>query len=110
MPEGEGEGECPDVTIDRAHLARQTFGDAALEREVLGMFLEQAPRIVGALAVGACDLDLAHTLKGSARAIGAWRVAAAAEAFERSPDQARHDRIAAAVEDACAVIRSLHPL
>jgi HPt (histidine-containing phosphotransfer) domain-containing protein len=63
-----------------------TLGDRRLEREVLELFVRQTTvmlnRIVGAeppLAAAA-----AHTLKGSARGIGAWRVARAAELLEHA--------------------------
>ena len=69
--------------VDLEHLRRATFGDAGLEREVLGMFLTQATRLVGALAEGPPDAAaLAHSLKGSARAIGAFAVADAATSLE----------------------------
>ena len=69
-----------DGPIDIAHLHRMTLGDAALEREVLAMFAAQAVGLIGALAGLPSDAAaLAHTLKGSARGIGAFRVAAAAE-------------------------------
>jgi HPt (histidine-containing phosphotransfer) domain-containing protein len=72
-----------DGPIDIAHLKRMTPGDAGLEREVLAMFAGQAARLIGALAALPADAaEIAHTLNGSARAIGAFRVAAAAEAFE----------------------------
>jgi HPt (histidine-containing phosphotransfer) domain-containing protein len=65
-----------DGPIDLNHLARMTLGDSALEREVLGMFVRQAARIMEALAAAPADAPaLAHTLKGAARAIGAFRVA-----------------------------------
>ena len=74
------------TAIDEEHLGRMTLGDRRLEREVLELFLRQTAlmldRIVGAdppLAAAA-----AHTLKGSARGIGAWRVARAAELLEHS--------------------------
>jgi HPt (histidine-containing phosphotransfer) domain-containing protein len=71
--------------IDHAHLARYTFGNAALEREVLGLFAEQAPTTLAWLKSATTSRtwrDAAHTLKGSARAVGACEVAAAAEAVE----------------------------
>ena len=72
-----------DGPIDIEHLQRMTLGDASLEREVLAMFSAQAVGLVGALATLPSDARaLAHTLKGSARGIGAWRVARAAEAVE----------------------------
>ena len=60
-----------------------TLGDASLEREVLAMFSAQATSLVGALANLPSDAGaLAHTLKGSARAIGAFAVADAASNLE----------------------------
>jgi HPt (histidine-containing phosphotransfer) domain-containing protein len=77
-----------DGPIDNAHLDRMTLGDIALEREVLAMFSAQAVGLIAKLtalsaASGSSESStLAHTLKGSARAIGAFRVADAAEALE----------------------------
>ncbi len=72
-----------DGPIDIAHLRRMTLGDAALEREVLTMFSTQASRLARTLAAMPPDAPaLAHTLKGSARAIGAFAVADAAAQFE----------------------------
>lgn len=69
--------------LDLAHLTRMTLDDRALEREVLGMFLRQAGRLVDALAETPAEASaLAHTLKGSAMAIGAFRLAEAAAAVE----------------------------
>ena len=72
-----------DGPIDSAHLDRMTLGDAGLTREVLTMFSAQAAGLIGRLQSMPSDApNLAHTLKGSARAIGAFRVADAAEALE----------------------------
>jgi HPt (histidine-containing phosphotransfer) domain-containing protein len=69
--------------LDLAHLRRMTLGDAGLEREVLTMFLKQADSVLGALAGLPPDAAaLAHTLKGSARAIGAFGVADQASTLE----------------------------
>ena len=74
------------TAIDATHLDRMTLGDRALEREVLELFLRQTAmmldRIMGAEPPVAAAA--AHTLKGSARGIGAWRVAHAAETLERA--------------------------
>jgi HPt (histidine-containing phosphotransfer) domain-containing protein len=60
-----------------------TLGDAGLEREVLAMFSAQAVGLVSALAGSPVNAGaLAHTLKGSARAIGAFAVADAASSLE----------------------------
>jgi HPt (histidine-containing phosphotransfer) domain-containing protein len=72
-----------DGPIDLEHLRRMTLGDASLEREVLAMFSAQAVKLIGALATFPSDRGaLAHTLKGSARAIGAFAVADAAGHLE----------------------------
>jgi HPt (histidine-containing phosphotransfer) domain-containing protein len=74
--------------IDIEHLRRMTLDDPALEREVLAMFLRQTDELIGALlARPEQGVALAHTLKGSACAIGAFDVAANAGAVE---DAIRH--------------------
>lgn len=101
--------------IDLVHLARTTLGDRSLEREVLHLFDRQADALIvrmrtaspGALA------PLAHTLKGSATGIGAWRVARAAEGLEIAVGAGETsialalDRLAAATTEARAVIADL---
>jgi HPt (histidine-containing phosphotransfer) domain-containing protein len=72
-----------DGPIDIDHLKRMTLGDENLEREVLGMFSAQSVNLIGALAVLPAEArELVHTLKGSARAIGAFAVADAAAVLE----------------------------
>jgi HPt (histidine-containing phosphotransfer) domain-containing protein len=72
-----------DGPIDLAHLARMSLGDAALEREVLSLFLAQSAKLIEALSTLPRDgRELAHKLKGSARAIGAFAVADAAARLE----------------------------
>jgi len=72
-----------DGPIDFEHLQRMTLGDADIEQEVLTMFLAQSARLMHMLAVIPADANaLAHTLKGSARAIGAFGVADAAARLE----------------------------
>ncbi|OCK54122.1 Hpt domain-containing protein [Bradyrhizobium sp. LMTR 3] len=72
-----------DGPIDFEHLDRMTFSDAGLEREVLTMFSAQSARLVHRLTAMPADAGaLAHTLKGSARAIGAFAVADAAARLE----------------------------
>jgi HPt (histidine-containing phosphotransfer) domain-containing protein len=81
------------IVIDDSHLERMTLGDRRLEREVLELFVRQTTimlnRIVG--AEPAMAAAAAHTLKGSARGIGAWRVARAAELLEHAAGVAGHD-------------------
>jgi HPt (histidine-containing phosphotransfer) domain-containing protein len=72
-----------DSAIDVQHLGRMTLGEAALEAEVLALFSAQSRELVTRLKVMPPDAAaLAHTLKGSARAIGAFRVAEAALGVE----------------------------
>jgi HPt (histidine-containing phosphotransfer) domain-containing protein len=72
-----------DAPIDFEHLKRMTLGDAGLEQEVLAMFAAQSAKLMVALAAVPADAGaLAHTLKGSARAIGALGVAEAAARLE----------------------------
>ena len=72
-----------DGPIDFEHLKRMTLDDAGLEQEVLAMFVAQSARLMAALATRPADAGaLAHTLKGSARAIGAFGVAETAARLE----------------------------
>ncbi|MBV8849297.1 MAG: Hpt domain-containing protein [Methylobacteriaceae bacterium] len=116
------EGPCP---IDLIHLARQTHGDRDLEIELLGLFRRQAVQIIERLSgdlrsnLAGDDIpwraDLAHTLKGSARAIGATRVAIKAEIYEvqardGKPDlKPALDALRSAVDEACRAIGDLLP-
>lgn len=108
--------------IDHVHLARYTLGDRALELEVLGLFAGEAPntlvRIRAAAASSPFDhkawVAACHTLKGSARAVGAFAVAAAAEQAEREADRhpallATHaEQVAAALAEVLDYIATLH--
>jgi HPt (histidine-containing phosphotransfer) domain-containing protein len=74
------------AAIDHVHLRRYTMGDLQLEREVLDLFASELPRTLASLQTATTAKDwkmAAHTLKGSARTVGAWRVAAAAVDAER---------------------------
>jgi HPt (histidine-containing phosphotransfer) domain-containing protein len=72
--------------FDQAHLARYTMENPALEREIVGLFLQQLPATLDMLkkAETAAEWRLAaHTLKGSAAAVGATRINALAVRLER---------------------------
>jgi HPt (histidine-containing phosphotransfer) domain-containing protein len=80
-------GPAPDAAeglIDREHLARMTFGDQGLARELLDLFDRQAALLIERMPGSdpAAVAALAHTLKGSALGIGAGGVARAAAAVE----------------------------
>lgn len=80
------QSEPKPLTIDEDHLGRMTLGDRSLEREVLEIFARQAMLTLKRVAAAkpASAAAAAHTLKGSARGIGAWRVAHAAERLEQA--------------------------
>ncbi len=83
--------EGPGDVLDLDHLSRQTLGNPALEREVLGLFLDHADRQVD-LIRGAADIkarrEAAHALLGTARAIGAAEISSLAGDIERREDRA----------------------
>ena len=103
-----------DRPIDLVHLARMTLGDRSLEREVLQLFDRQSSLLIARMhtAAPAAIAALAHTLKGSARGIGAWRVARAAELVELAgvsghPTADAIAGLAAASDEARTVIADL---
>jgi HPt (histidine-containing phosphotransfer) domain-containing protein len=102
----------PSAAIDRGQLARMTLGDRDLEREVLQLFDRQAGLLLSRMYSGepAAVSPLAHTLKGSASSIGATAVTFAAAAVEQASGAERKaalDRLALAIEEACAAIAVL---
>ena len=104
-----------DGPIDMDRLQRMTLGDARLEREVLTMFSAQAASLIGSLAALTADAGaLAHTLKGSACAIGAFGVADAAGHLEaavlsgQNPSEALSDLKEAIMQARMAIDAILH--
>ena len=76
-----------DPPLDLVHLARQCLGDRELEAELLGLFRVQARALTTQLSESPIlssesGAKIAHTLRGSALAVGARRVAAAAWRIE----------------------------
>jgi HPt (histidine-containing phosphotransfer) domain-containing protein len=101
----DGVEQAEGQVIDRAHLRRMTFADSALEREVLGLFDKQAASMLELIPIaepGALPA-LAHAVKGSARGIGAWRVAEAAAVLEMAPAGNRAPLKAALAEARAAI-------
>jgi HPt (histidine-containing phosphotransfer) domain-containing protein len=98
--------------IDRAHLARYSLGSPTLEREILGLFLAQLPLSIEQLRFAATDREwqvAAHTIKGSARAVGAWqvaRLALEAEQTSGAADEDERDRLLSALEEACEIVQA----
>ena len=74
--------------VDLAHLACYTGGDAGINAEVLQLFLDQSALLLQQLHAALDNRDhkswreIAHSLKGAARGIGAFAMADAAAAIE----------------------------
>jgi HPt (histidine-containing phosphotransfer) domain-containing protein len=94
--------------IDRVHLARMTYGDSNLERELLELFDRQATILLARMrdSEAAALAALAHTLKGSAVGIGAVGVAEAAAVAEGAAGLSQPERRAAIDHLAAAVDRA----
>ena len=91
MPGGEACRQARGRPVDLVHLARQTMGDRDLERQVLGLFVQQALAVRDEIAAADTKrrLFLAHGLKGSARGVGAFAVAECAAEIEHQPQDGR---------------------
>jgi HPt (histidine-containing phosphotransfer) domain-containing protein len=88
--------------VDLVHLSRYTLGERALEREVLQLFCSQSSIYIERLHAARSEQDwkdAAHSLKGSAAAIGAWRAASAAASAEALPKQASSEAKAARLRE-----------
>ena len=76
--------------LNLAHLDDMTGGDNGLRADILGFFVENAEGYVGELENLASDQSstaedfraMSHKLKGAARAVGAYKMAALAEECE----------------------------
>ena len=92
--------------IDLQHLSRMTLGERELEREVLSLFDHQAEMLMLRIrdAEPAIVSAYAHTLKGSARGIGAWPVARAAETVEAAANANDRAGLAPAIAQLGAAI------
>jgi HPt (histidine-containing phosphotransfer) domain-containing protein len=77
--------------LDLVHLARQTGGDRALETEILQLFRQQIGLTANQLRMtsGAERKLIAHAIKGSARAVGAFVLSRIAAQIEDTPSDAR---------------------
>ena len=88
----------PNPPVDLAHLARYTGGDSALNAEILRLFSGQSEQLIGRLKLtlesgdGRRWREIAHSLKGAARGIGAFDLAdfaAAIEPIDPAADKAK---------------------
>ncbi|MCC2111465.1 MAG: Hpt domain-containing protein [Hyphomicrobiales bacterium] len=87
-PANVGYAENEERPVDLVHLAQHSLGNRQLEQEILRLFVRQSAIYLDRLKAAASTdarCKAAHTIKGSARGIGAWRVAHLAEAIENPP-------------------------
>jgi HPt (histidine-containing phosphotransfer) domain-containing protein len=110
-----------EALIDRAYLAKFTLGNMALEREILELFRGQMPRLIEQMRSAKTHAEwslAAHTIKGSASAVGARdlaNLAQIAESLDWSVDPQERDRareeaanaVALASEHVCRYIACL---
>ncbi len=96
--------------IDLNHFEAATFGDRALQDEVLALFEAQAEKLLHVIrnSEGKARMEAAHALKGAASGIGAFAVADEAQKIERDGSgsaDALASRIAE-VQNAAAALRA----
>lgn len=94
--------------IDLVHLSKYTLGNRSLENEILALFRSQADVYLARLDTAGDDKEwknAAHSLKGSARGLGAWALATLAEEAEKTALAARTD-IMAQIRDAIAAVNA----
>src|SRR6266702_644366 len=89
-----------DRPIDLVHLARTTLGDPSLKGEMLEAFGLTASMLILRMqqAARSSICAAAQALKGSARGIGAWRIASAAEAVELAAASGAQPELKSAVD------------
>lgn len=90
---------CADA-IDFEHLGRYTMGNHELEQEILQIFCDQCLDYLSSLKNALEDKEswkqATHALKGSARGVGAWRIAAETQVAELLVGEALYtDRVSA---------------
>ncbi|PLX45316.1 MAG: Hpt domain-containing protein [Hyphomicrobiales bacterium] len=93
-------GAAEDRPVDLVHLSRFTMGNRDLEREVLSLFRKQSALFIDRMRQAEDDQawrEAAHTMKGSARGIGAWAVGDAAQDAEQLTGESRLQFGAAAI-------------
>ena len=114
QPAASAESDRP---VDLVHLSRFTMGNRDLEREVLLLFCKQSILFIERLKAAGDDKswrEAAHTMKGSARGIGAWEVGNAAFAAEQLTGAEREAQgpaaiktLEAAMKEACDFIHRI---
>jgi len=100
--QGRGHEEIDPAIFDQQHLRQYTGDDRALQRELLDLFLGHFAPVRTQLDAARSAQDwkfAAHSLKGSARSIGAPRVAAVAEKLDAMDFETPKSRKARLLDD-----------
>jgi HPt (histidine-containing phosphotransfer) domain-containing protein len=95
------------TAVDFSHLERITFNNVQLAHEVLALFDTQAAQLLSKIQRTRSLPELAalaHTLKGAARGIGAWKVAAACENLEHAAQIAEASALSQSIATFAAAI------
>src|SRR5580704_13177269 len=91
--------------VDLTHLSRYTGGDRAVNAEVLTLFATQSVELLGKLDAALTQndsktwRDIAHSIKGGARGIGAFPLADSAAELEQANPAEDHGRAAQVLDD-----------
>jgi len=106
--------ECKPVCtnpVDLVHLSKQSLGDRTLETEILKLFLSQSVLYLDRMSNASTKSErrlAAHTIIGSAKGIGAWRVAHSATPHAEGHNaKAEFGELQNAVAEANAYIQML---
>ncbi len=97
--------------FDQNFLDRYTLGDAGLRREILELFMDSLAGFMASLRTAENDGDwrhAAHSLKGSARSVGASRLGSVAERIESIEGPELRSQALAGVEAVAA--ETLHQI
>ena len=97
----------PDV-LDLSHLRTYTLGAVELEREILELFVAELPKSLTGLTAANNSKSwhmAAHTIKGSALAVGAGQLAAAGAVAERIRFDASAERRQSIADITAAIAR-----
>lgn len=97
------------TAIDFDHLSRQAFSDRTLERELLELFERQCGVLLPVIADAHppdVRLAAAHTLKGSARAVGAWTLATLVERAESLINNGEADGVSTLINELADAVRA----
>lgn len=96
-------GAQSQTIVDHAHFARQTFGDATLQAELIALFSTSAKTYFAQLAQSKQEEDwfmAAHALKGAALNMGAMALSALCKTAEKATTTGEREALVTEIGDA----------